>query len=202
MSRKTKTKICLFLLINLIIVQGIDDSPTNNDPQKAEIILDHSVTDGEANETKSNVPEKFEGQETKQVDVNNFSSVSSTSTTTSTTQAAPVSSVEQEHNSSMSIFFVLCVIALGILMVHLMLQTHFQYLPESIVIVFLGGLIGLILNLSPVKKWANFEREEVFSPTAFFLILLPPIIFESGFYLQKVELFISWFAIMHNIESY
>lgn len=76
----------------------------------------------------------------------------------------------------MSIFFVLCVIALGILLVHLMLQTHFQYLPESIVTVCLGALIGLILNFTSVKT--IFEREEVFSPTAFFLVLLPPIIFE------------------------
>lgn len=77
---------------------------------------------------------------------------------------------------SLSIFFVLCVIALGILLIHLMLQTHFQYLPESIVTVCLGALIGLILNFTSVKT--IFEREEVFSPTAFFLVLLPPIIFE------------------------
>lgn len=37
--------------------------------------------------------------------------------------------VEAEKISSLSIFFVLCVIALGILLIHLMLQTHFQYLP-------------------------------------------------------------------------
>lgn len=55
--------------------------------------------------------------------------------------------VEQEHISSLSIFFVLCVIALGILLIHMMLQTGFQYLPESIVVVFLGALIGLLINM-------------------------------------------------------
>lgn len=97
--------------------------------------------------------------------------------------------VEQEHNSSMSIFFVLCVIALGILLIHLMLQTGFQYLPESIVVVFLGALIGLIINIMDLKNIANWKREEVFSPTAFFLVLLPPIIFESGYNLHKGNFF-------------
>lgn len=99
-----------------------------------------------------------------------------TSTTTTSTRIPVQNAVESEKGSSLSIFFVLCVIALGILLIHLMLQTHFQYLPESIVTVFLGAMIGLFLNFTSVKT--VFEREEVFSPTAFFLVLLPPIIFE------------------------
>lgn len=97
--------------------------------------------------------------------------------------------VEQEHNNSMAIFFVLCVIALGILLIHMMLQTGFQYLPESIVVVFLGALIGLLINLLSEGNIANWKREEVFSPTAFFLVLLPPIIFESGYNLHKGNFF-------------
>jgi solute carrier family 9 (sodium/hydrogen exchanger), member 8 len=105
----------------------------------------------------------------------------STTTTTEPTKApdvdpAKINAVEAEKGSSLSIFFVLCVIALGILMIHAMLQTHFQYLPESIVTVCLGALIGLILRLTQVKT--VFDDSEVFSPTAFFLVLLPPIIFE------------------------
>lgn len=109
------------------------------------------------------------------------------STTTTSTQTPIPNAVEAEKGSSLSIFFVLCVIALGILLIHLMLQTHFQYLPESIVTVCLGALIGAFLNFTQIKS--VFEREEVFSPTAFFLVLLPPIIFESGYNLHKGNFF-------------
>lgn len=96
--------------------------------------------------------------------------------------------VEQEHNSSLSLFFVICVIMLGILLIHSMLQTGFQYLPESIVVVFLGALIGLLLKVMSGEN-ASWKREEVFSPTGFFLVLLPPIIFESGYNLHKGNFF-------------
>ncbi|KAG4073527.1 hypothetical protein HA402_000751 [Bradysia odoriphaga] len=116
--------------------------------------------------------------------------VSKNETTSTTNPPLPNSNaVQQEHNNSMAIFFVLCVIALGILLIHLMLQTGFQYLPESIVVVFLGALIGLLINLLSDQNIANWKREEVFSPTAFFLVLLPPIIFESGYNLHKGNFF-------------
>uniref|UniRef100_A0A1A9ZTE3 Rho-GAP domain-containing protein n=1 Tax=Glossina pallidipes TaxID=7398 RepID=A0A1A9ZTE3_GLOPL len=66
--------------------------------------------------------------------------------------------VEQEHTSSLSLFSVICVIMLGILLIHVMLQSGFQYLPESIV-VFLGALIGLFLKVMTAEN-ASWKRKE------------------------------------------
>jgi sodium/hydrogen exchanger 8 len=113
--------------------------------------------------------------------------ITTTTKKPSTENAQIKNAVEMEKYSSMSIFFVLCVIAIGILLIYGMLETNFQYLPESFACILLGALIGFILSFTNVKQ--VLEREEIFSPTAFFLVLLPPIIFESGYNLHKGNFF-------------
>lgn len=125
----------------------------------------------------------------KKADSSTTASPPPTTNSTEKTTLLDPKAVEQEHNNSMAIFFVLCVIAMGILLIHTMLETRFQYLPESVVVVFLGGLIGLLMSFLSKEKLSNWKREEVFSPTAFFLVLLPPIIFESGYNLHKGNFF-------------
>ncbi|XP_041375472.1 sodium/hydrogen exchanger 8-like [Gigantopelta aegis] len=95
-------------------------------------------------------------------------------------------SAEEEKHSSLTIFFILLVVAISILLTHMLLQTRFHYLPESIAIVLVGALIGLILKLF---KFGNWKNEEAFNPTIFFIVLLPPIIFESGYNLHKGNFF-------------
>ena len=54
--------------------------------------------------------------------------------------------------------------------------------------VLTGCFIGLIVKLLAVSGIANWQAEEHFHPTTFFLIFLPPIIFESGYNLHKVKI--------------
>lgn len=98
-------------------------------------------------------------------------------------------SAEEEHHSSMTIFFALSVIAVCILMIHFLIQANFEFLPESVVVVLIGALIGLFLKLISSQHLGNWQKEEALSPTMFFLVLLPPIIYESGYNLHKGNFF-------------
>jgi hypothetical protein len=53
--------------------------------------------------------------------------------------------------SSWTIFFILSVLACSILVIHILIESKFHYLPESIAIVFLGALIGLLFKL--LSQW-------------------------------------------------
>merc|ERR1719232_839285 len=97
-----------------------------------------------------------------------------------------VGSAAKEHSSSLAIFFLLFVLILCIFLIHLLLRIKFHYLPESLAIVFLGAVVGMfMLTLTEQET----KRIEAFSPTMFFLVLLPPIIFESGYNLHKGNFF-------------
>lgn len=189
---------CLVLFLNIaslenttvanktiVNVTAIKEAKIIPDPNVtiATIVPLASSTEGTVNKTDNSTVIKH----------TNVTAEINNTTTAQTADPVPVlpakEAAEDEHNSSMAIFFVLCVLAIGILLIHLMLQTHFRYVPESIVIVFLGALIGLTMSSLSSRNISNWRKEEAFSPTAFFLILLPPIIFESGYNLHKGNFF-------------
>ncbi|XP_015261156.1 PREDICTED: sodium/hydrogen exchanger 8-like, partial [Gekko japonicus] len=112
------------------------------------------------------------------------------------TPAKPILPVEtgaqaqqEEQSSGMTIFFSLLVLGICIILVHLLIRYRLHFLPESVAVVSLGILMGAVIKIIEFQKLANWKEEEMFRPNMFFLLLLPPIIFESGYSLHKGNFF-------------
>ncbi|NP_001184191.1 sodium/hydrogen exchanger 8 [Xenopus tropicalis] len=100
-----------------------------------------------------------------------------------------VQAQQEEQSSGMSIFFSLLVLGICIILVHLLIKYRLHFLPESVAVVSLGILMGAVIKIIESQKLANWKEEEMFRPNTFFLVLLPPIIFESGYSLHKGNFF-------------
>lgn len=96
---------------------------------------------------------------------------------------------KEEQTSSMKIFFILIVLALCILLTHFLIKFKFHLLPDSVAVVFLGAFIGGIVKAIQKAGVGNWLEAEMLSPNTFFLLLLPPIIFEAGYSLHKGNFF-------------
>jgi len=100
----------------------------------------------------------------------------------------PKKGSSEEHSYSLAIFFVLSVIAVCILVIHLILHLKISC-PESLAVVICGTLIGLCIKLSSRKEFNDWQKEEMINPTTFFLLILPPIIFDQSYNLHKGNFF-------------
>jgi len=82
---------------------------------------------------------------------------------------------------------------LAFIAAYIIKQTKFKYLQEAGATMLIGVIFGAILRLSSaerLKELVNFKAD------IFFLILLPPIIFESGYNMQRRSFFQNFGSIL------
>jgi len=122
---------------------------------------------------------------------------------------------EAQEEDSWGVAFILLTLFLSICVMYLLHRTKFRYLPESVGVIIIGmhsatipsisyyfvltstsALLsvrtlgcgtGIILGFLVSASGHEVNQVLALDPENFFLLLLPPIIFESGYSLNKVR---------------
>ncbi|XP_065669729.1 sodium/hydrogen exchanger 8 isoform X2 [Hydra vulgaris] len=109
----------------------------------------------------------------------------------------PVGKLLEEQ--ALTFFLVLLLLLISVIAITFLLNKKLHFIPEALVVMVFGVVIAVIINFVlanvgvDVTKWKNMES---FHPDVFFLVLLPPMIFESGYTLQKGDFFSNIGAIL------
>ncbi|XP_010539551.1 PREDICTED: sodium/hydrogen exchanger 6 isoform X2 [Tarenaya hassleriana] len=106
----------------------------------------------------------------------------------------PQGQVKQQQAAGVGILLQIMMLVLSFVLGHVLRRHKFYYLPEASASLLIGLIVGGLANISntetSIRAWFNFHEE------FFFLFLLPPIIFQSGFSLQPKPFFSNFGAIV------
>eukprot|EP00656_Telonema_subtile_P042964 TRINITY_DN4909_c0_g1_i1.p1 TRINITY_DN4909_c0_g1~~TRINITY_DN4909_c0_g1_i1.p1 ORF type:complete len:432 (+),score=53.19 TRINITY_DN4909_c0_g1_i1:79-1374(+) len=107
-----------------------------------------------------------------------------------------------EADASLMITLSLSLMVGAICMLYMFQRLKIQIFPESTATILLGIAVGLVIRMNG----KTLSQILYFNPETFFLYLLPPIIFESGYSLNRVNFFknlvpITVFAVVGTIIS-
>jgi sodium/hydrogen exchanger 8 len=110
--------------------------------------------------------------------------------------------IDDEEEAAIYSLVLVFLLALCLLATYLLLKFHIHWFPESVLIIAIGIIMGLILKISP----PDFNIITQLDPNIFFQIFLPAIIFDAGYTLEKKEFFgniggIILFAVIGTILS-
>ena len=101
---------------------------------------------------------------------------------------------EKHENSALNTLLFCFLMALCVFVGYMLKKYKFYYLPESAAVMALGCIAGGIVKaVNPSAEELSFLT---FKPEVFFFILLPPIIFEAGYTLNKKGFFSNFTTIM------
>lgn len=116
------------------------------------------------------------------------SSLSSTpsGTATSSPIPSPAPAEEQERDQSLALFLVLSLLTFSFFVSYYLRVKRITAIHETIVGLFAGILVGIVLRLGPGKEVQSLLS---FSNTIMLNVLLPPIILASGYDLRQENFF-------------
>ncbi|XP_051125908.1 sodium/hydrogen exchanger 6-like [Andrographis paniculata] len=104
------------------------------------------------------------------------------------------SPAKDQQAAGVGILLQIMMLVLSFVLGHVLRRHRFYYLPEASASLLIGLIVGGLANISntenSIRAWFNFHEE------FFFLFLLPPIIFQSGFSLQPKPFFSNFGAIV------
>ncbi|GAB4850639.1 Sodium/hydrogen exchanger 6 [Ancistrocladus abbreviatus] len=99
-----------------------------------------------------------------------------------------------QQAAGVGILLQIMMLVLSFVLGHVLRRHKFYYLPEASASLLIGLVVGGLANISntetSIRQWFNFHDE------FFFLFLLPPIIFQSGFVLSPKPFFSNFGAIV------
>jgi sodium/hydrogen exchanger 8 len=90
-----------------------------------------------------------------------------------------------EKEGALQLLLILVLLAIAVVLIFLLHRFHVHWFPESIGVILIGVIVGLILRFMPV----SLNSVTRLDPQIFFEILLPAIIFEAGYTLEKEDFF-------------
>nr|XP_028954840.1 sodium/hydrogen exchanger 6 isoform X1 [Malus domestica] len=101
---------------------------------------------------------------------------------------------KEQQAAGVGILLQIMMLVLSFVLGHVLRRHKFYYLPEASASLLIGLIVGGLASISntenSIRAWFNFHEE------FFFLFLLPPIIFQSGFSLSPKPFFSNFGAIV------